>query len=393
MADKPPQFKGLQVLSRLGRGGMGTVWKALDLALQRPVAVKILSAELARDPKFVERFLREARYLARVRHAGLVTIHDVVTSGPVPYLVMEYVEGSTLARRLGKAPIPWSEARGLLDAVLSGVAAVHAAGLVHRDLKPGNILLDGEGRPKVMDFGLAKDASEAALTMEGAILGTPEYMSPEQAKGDPVSTASDVYSLGVIAYQMATGKPPFQGASTVATLRMVCQDEPAPLEQAAPGLTPAARTWIQRAMAKDPAGRFRDAAAMLRALRETDAPSFSARPPAAPARDEAASAVHGSGSPRNPGASISRRKWAFAGIVVVATLLLAVLLKSPAGPLPRAVLSLSTSGPGSRVEGGLKAIVATPDGGHEVLLRIGGEDRRVSIPPGAKAELTLETGP
>ena len=148
-----PQLKGLQVPAKLGSGGMGTVWKALDLTLQRPVAVKLLASDLASDPKFVERFLREARYLARVRHPSLVTIHDVVTSGPVPYLVMEYVEGSTLGRRLGRGRLPWAEARALLEPILSGVAAVHAGGLVHRDLKPGNILMDAEGLPKVMDLG------------------------------------------------------------------------------------------------------------------------------------------------------------------------------------------------------------------------------------------------
>ena len=390
MADNPPQFKGFQVLSRLGRGGMGTVWKALDLTLQRPVAVKLLAADLASDPKFVERFLREARYLARLRHPSLVTIHDVVTVGPAPYLVMEYVEGSTLAAHLAKGRLPWDQARALLEPVLSAVAAVHATGLIHRDLKPGNVLMDAEGRPKVVDFGLAKDASEAALTMEGTILGTPEYMAPEQAKGDPVSPASDVYSLGVMAYHMVSGRSPFQGPSTVAVLRMVCQGEPAPLSQVAPDLPPGARAWIQKAMAKEPSARFRDAAEMLKALQDGDARSFSPRHPAAAPREEAASAVHGLSRPPNPLASPSRR-WLIAGGILAAVLLVAVLKWLPEAPLPQAVLSLPASG--SRTEGGLKAIVPTADGGHEVVLRVGGEDRKISVPPGAKAELNLESGP
>ena len=368
--DSPPALPGLKLLAKLGQGGMGTVWKAQDLGLQRTVAVKLLSGELAVDPDFVARFQREARYLARVKHPNLVTIYDVVTAGAIPYLVMEYVEGSTLARRLAKGAMPWGEAEPLLKELLEAVSAIHAAGLVHRDLKPANILLDASGRVKVMDFGLAKDASAAALTQEGMLLGTPEYMSPEQARGAAVSPASDVYALGIIAYQMLSGKPPFKGAGTGATLRMQCQDDPAPL--AAQGLPPSEAAWILRALAKEPEARFKDASEMRRALgARIPAPSPAAPLPAAP-------------PPSRP----AWMRWA-AGLAG-AVLALAVLKGlRDRGQRPPTWAALTLAGQ-SALRGELVSIRPLPEGGHVVALKVDGEERAIEIPAGQSADLTLE---
>ncbi len=374
-----PVLPGLKVLSKLGEGGMGTVYKALDERLGRTVAVKVLAGHLAGDKAFVTRFLREAQYLAKVRHDNLVTIYDVVTAGATPYFVMEHVEGESLAEHLeARGRLPWNEAWRLLDPILAAVGAMHAAGLVHRDLKPGNILLDREGRPKVMDFGLAKGRSDAALTQEGIILGTPEYMAPEQAKGDPVGSPADVYALGILAYQMVSGRLPFKGASTMATLRMHCQEEAPSLVAMAPGLSPAVEAWIARAMAKDPRTRFRDAGEMRRAMAEgvkasggsttTSAARPLLRPPP---RGRKARLVGG-------------------GAILLIALLVLVAVKSrrrpPASPaLPVAVLSLE----GETLRGILLGIVPTEEGGHRIRLRVDGREREVLIAPGQEASLAL----
>jgi serine/threonine-protein kinase len=368
-----PALPGLKVLSQLGEGGMGTVYKALDGRLGRTVAVKVLAAHLASDPAFVTRFLREARYLAQVRHDSLVTIYDVVTAGATPYFVMEHVEGDSLAGHLeARGPLPWNEAWRLLDPILAAVAAIHGAGLVHRDLKPGNVLLDKEGRAKVMDFGLAKGLSDAALTQEGVILGTPEYMAPEQAKGDAVGPPADVYALGVLAYRMVSGSLPFKGANTMATLRMHCQDEPAPLGERVPGIPAGVAAWIARAMNKPPEARFRDAGEMRRAMAEGLASSGGTTPEAA----------------RAPVSSPVGRKrlWLVGGAVAGLLLLLAVVRswrKEPA--LPEAVLSLG----GQTLRGTLLGIASLADGGHRIRLRVDGREREILLGEGQEASLAL----
>lgn len=366
-----PLLPGLKVEGVLGKGGMGTVYRAMHLRLGRTVAVKVLAGHLARDPAFVERFLREARYLARVRHDRLVTIYDVVTAGAVPYFVMEYVAGKSLATHLAaKGRLDWREARPLLEDVLQAVEAMHAQGLVHRDLKPGNILLDAEGRPKVMDFGLAKGPGDAALTQEGVILGTPEYMAPEQAKGDAAGPPADVYALGVIAFQALSGRLPFRGASTVATLRMHCQDPLPPLD----GVSPEVADWVARALAKTPAERFADAGAMRRALSggegsdTTRVSAPSAPPPSVPLR--------------------TVWPWVMGG-GAAALLVLLLLWKPWARRPPRATF---TSG-GRRVSGRLLGIAPTSDGGHRVRLQVGRKEEVFELKDGEEASLELEKAP
>ena len=362
-----PEIPGLSHLQRLGEGGMGTVYRALDERLGRKVAVKILAERLRSDHAFTERFVREARYLARVAHPNLVTIYDASEA----CLVMELVEGTTLARHLAaRGRLPWEEARRLLDSILAAVAAIHAAGLVHRDLKPGNVLMDLEGRPKVMDFGLAKDASEAALTQAGMILGTPEYMSPEQAKGDAVGPATDVYALGAMAYEMLAGRPPFRGGGTATILRMQCEAELPALAPLAPALPDEASAWVERALSKSPASRFKDAGEMRRAL-------------AAISEAEGGSTTVVTIA-RLP-ASRSRRlsPWIWGGAAALVLLFVSLALRRSG--MPRAVLETG----GKRLEGRLRSISLLPGGGHRIVLEVGNREESVDLPPGEEGRLTF----
>lgn len=376
--DAPPALPGIRILSRLGQGGMGTVWKGLDERLGREVAVKALAPRLAADGAYVARFQREARYLARLRHENLVTVYDVSRGslGKAPCLVMEYVAGETLARRLSRqGRLSWTEARGLLLQLLAGLEAVHQAGLVHRDLKPGNVLVDEKGRVKVMDFGLAKDAAEAALTQEGMILGTPEYMSPEQARGDAVSPASDVYAVGVIAWEALSGRTPFRADSTVATLRMQCQDPVPPLPE---GLPLEAQGWILRALEKDPARRFRDAGEMHQALASGAPPVRAASPPLATPLSQAAPLPQAV-PVRHRGRRA--RFWAAAGVALAAAASSFLLLRPAPQPSVRLLLERTP------FEGRLVGIRTDPAGGHVVVIVSKDGERAFRIAVGQEASL------
>ncbi|MBI2826575.1 MAG: protein kinase [Planctomycetia bacterium] len=229
--DAPRRFGDYELLAVLGRGGMGIVYKARQISLDRVVALKmILRGELATAADLA-RFRSEAESAARLDHPGIVPVYDVGELAGVPYFTMKYVEGTTLSRRLAEGPLAPREAAALLAPVCRAVHFAHTRGLLHRDLKPSNILIDAEGRPHVSDFGLAKRVEgDSHLTLSGAILGTPSYIAPEQAAGTrgKLRPASDVYSLGTILYQMLTGRPPFQAASPVDTVLLVLEQEPLP---------------------------------------------------------------------------------------------------------------------------------------------------------------------
>jgi serine/threonine-protein kinase len=193
----------------LGSGGMATVYRAWDLRLDRPVAVKILSSDLAADPSFVARFRQEARTMARVHHPSIVTVHDVNESDGLLYIVMELVEGESLADRLRREHLLSPEALApILSSVASGLAVLHELGLVHRDVKPHNILLPTTGVAKLADFGLARDGGTSSLTLPGTAIGTLGYLAPELLRGAPATPASDVYAFGVVAYEALTGQRP-----------------------------------------------------------------------------------------------------------------------------------------------------------------------------------------
>ena len=190
---------------------MAVVYLARDIELDRAVAVKLLAENLAGDPSFEKRFVREARLAARLSHPNVVSVYDAGEDGGRPYIVMEYVEGETLADLLARrGRIPPDEARGLALQAANGLAHAHAAGLVHRDVKPQNLILRGDGTLKIADFGIARAAEATALTQAGTVLGTAAYLSPEQALGEEVGPAADVYSLGAVLYELLTGRPPFE---------------------------------------------------------------------------------------------------------------------------------------------------------------------------------------
>jgi serine/threonine protein kinase len=278
-----------QLTVRLGQGGMGVVYQARDTVLHRLVALKLLPESLGSDPASWGRILREAQAAARLNHPHVVALHDV---GPpeTPYLVLEYVPGGSAQDRLdARGRFPWAEATRLAAQACRGLAAAHAAGLIHRDVKPANLLL-GDGGVKLADFGLAKVMNpDGSLNTPCSVLGTPQYMSPEQCRGDAVDPRTDLYSLGAAYYALLTGRPPFDRSGPMLVLFAQCT-EPLPDPRAlAPDVPAGCVAVLRRATAKERADRYPSAAAMLADLEEVLAPAAavpgpSPEPPPAPSR-------------------------------------------------------------------------------------------------------------
>lgn len=254
----------------LGHGGMATVHEARDLVLDRPVAVKVLSPPFDRDRGFVERFRREASSVARLNHPNVVAVYDSGSDGERHFIVTELVDGETLAAAISRDGTPSVEASvDVARQIARALAAAHDAGVVHRDVKPGNVMLTVDGRVKVVDFGIAKAAGAGTLTLSGALLGSAPYLSPEQARGDPVDERTDLYSLGCVLYEMLTGRPPFLGDSPVATLYQHANEPPEPPSSVRP--VPAGLEGIvMRCLEKRPERRFGSAAELDRALGAAD---------------------------------------------------------------------------------------------------------------------------
>jgi serine/threonine-protein kinase len=251
-----------EVKGVLGRGGMGVVLKAFDPSLSRNVAIKVLAPPLAACGASRRRFLREARAAAAVVHEHVVSVFAVVETAGLPFLVMEYVPGRSLQERLDdQGPLSLTEILRIGMQTASGLAAAHAQGLVHRDVKPANILLEnGVERVRLTDFGLARAAADAGLTQSGVVAGTPYYMAPEQARGEATDHRSDLFSLGSTLYAMCTGHPPFRAESAVAVLRRVSDDEPRPVREINPEVPAWLDSIIARLHAKNPNERFQCAA-------------------------------------------------------------------------------------------------------------------------------------
>jgi len=251
----------------LGVGGMGEVYEAHDRKLGRRVAVKLLLPHVD-DPAARARFVQEVRIAAAFTHPNVVTVFDVGFEGERPYYVMELVEGRTLAAALRDGPLAIDDATRVADAVLAGLAAAHQRGLVHRDVKPGNILLGTDGSVKLTDFGIAKAAHDATtvMTAPGQTLGTPSYLAPEQVDGQGVGPATDVYACGVVLYEMLAGTPPFRGDSPIATALQHRHAPVPPLADRRPGVRPDLFRVVERALAKDPAARYASADEMRAAL-------------------------------------------------------------------------------------------------------------------------------
>ncbi|HET7747071.1 MAG TPA: bifunctional serine/threonine-protein kinase/formylglycine-generating enzyme family protein, partial [Vicinamibacteria bacterium] len=286
------------LLGPIGEGGMGVLYKARDRRLDRTVALKLLRPDVVTNDDRRRRFVQEAKAASALNHPNIVTVYDVgETDGPgESYIAMEYVPGVTLSDRLAGGPLPLPEALHLGAQVASALAAAHAAGIVHRDVKPGNILVTPDGHAKVCDFGLAKlgvssvaetlaRAAEASgteamtppLTRAGLVLGTPAYMSPEQAEGHHVDARSDVFSLGATLYEMLTARRPFRGDTGAALISSILRDHPPPLRSVRGDVPREVAAVIEKSLAKDPAGRFADAGPVRDALLAAEA-ALHARP-------------------------------------------------------------------------------------------------------------------
>ena len=296
----PSQLNHYRILHSLGKGGMGEVFAAEDTRLQRKVALKVLSGLMSSDPEQRTRFEREARAVAALNHPSIVTIHSVEEADGVPFLTMELVEGKTLSSLMTGAGLPIDQLLRIAVAVSDAMATAHQRGITHRDLKPGNVMITPDGRVKVLDFGLAKlqepvfasdgdtHAASRDLTGEGRIIGTVAYMSPEQAEGKPVDQRSDIFSLGVLLHEMATGERPFKGDSHLSVMSSILRDMPSAITDINPNLPAALAKIVRRALAKDPSRRYQTATDLRNELEDlkqeldsaVSATAATVRPPA-----------------------------------------------------------------------------------------------------------------
>ena len=270
----PPGTKlgPFEIVGPLGIGGMGEVYRARDTRLGRDVAIKILPKEMSADPARRQRFEREAKTISGLNHPNICTLHDVGSQDGLDYIVMECVEGDTLAKRLEKGPVLLEQVLKYGAQIAEALDKAHRAGIVHRDLKPGNVMLTSGGA-KLLDFGLAKPAAlmsgatttavaavQSPVTQEGTIVGTFQYMSPEQVEGKEVDARSDIFSFGAVLYEMVTGKKAFEGKSHLSVASAILEKEPAPISEVKPLTPPALDHVIRKCLAKIPDDRWQSAA-------------------------------------------------------------------------------------------------------------------------------------
>jgi serine/threonine protein kinase len=268
-----------EILGPLGRGGMGMVYKARDRRLDEVVAIKVLRPDFGNDPTMAERFRSEIKLARKVRHRNVCAIHDYGEDRGLLYISMEYIEGVDLKQVLKQSgALPAHRGYEVAIQITEGLQAVHDAGIIHRDLKTPNIMSDGAGIARLMDFGVAKRVGEGAATVTGQIIGTPEYMSPEQAQGHKLDTRSDIYALGIVLYEIFTGQVPFRGETPISTILKHLNDPP-PLEgPQASGIPGSLKPVLRRCLAKDPADRYATAREVGDALREARHPSRRQQP-------------------------------------------------------------------------------------------------------------------
>jgi eukaryotic-like serine/threonine-protein kinase len=253
-----------RVLSKLGAGGMADVWLAEDTHLQRQVALKVLHRHFSQDQEFVARFQREAEAAAGLQHPNIVSVYDRGQLGDVNYIAMQYVEGPTLKALIDRGLAP-EQAVALIRQVLEAARTAHRSGIVHRDLKPQNVIVDAEGKALVTDFGIAR-AGVSEITQTGSVMGTPHYLSPEQAQGFDVTSVSDLYSIGVLLYEALSGRVPFEGESAVAVAMKQVSQVPQRPSSINPRVSPALDAVVMRALEKEPGQRFQSADAFIAAL-------------------------------------------------------------------------------------------------------------------------------
>jgi urea transport system substrate-binding protein len=374
-AAPPPVGPGLlahyRILKPLGQGGMGLVYQAEDTRLHRPVALKVMHTALTAQPAARERFLREARAVAAVHNDHVVTIYEVGEADEIPFLAMELLHGRTLEECLCSGPPPHvGDILRIGREIATGLAAAHQCGLVHRDIKPANLWLEAPaGRVKILDFGLARPVDRRdGLTRTGDVLGTPSYMAPEQALGNPVDARCDLFSLGVVLYRLSTGDPPFRGNSLAAVLMATAMETPRPMRERNPGIPPALADLVMRLLEKDPAGRPASAQEVAAALRTMEAQGASgwdgsALPAPGPGPTPASTQSHGRAGPTSadrdgarPSSSAvagRRRRLAGAGLALLvgAAVLSGWALTRPAreGGRPGPAATVRPAGPPIRI--------------------------------------------
>ncbi len=286
-----------RVEDKIATGGMSTVYRGLDVRLDRPVALKVMDSRYANDSQFLTRFQREARAVARLKDSGLVAVYDQGLDAAHPFLVMELVEGGTLRELLReRGPMPPHAAAAVLRPVLGGLAVAHRAGLVHRDVKPENVLISDDGEVKLADFGLVRAIAEAGITSTSVILGTAAYLSPEQVSSGAADPRSDVYAVGILAYELITGATPFSGDNPLAVAYLRMDHDVPPPSSAISGVPPEFDEFVARATARNPDDRYADAGEMAEELdaigAELALPKFRVPAPKNSAQHAAATAHH-----------------------------------------------------------------------------------------------------
>lgn len=296
-----------QILFRLGSGGMGEVYRARDTRIGRDVAIKVLSEEAVRDRDRTRRFAMESRAASALNHPNILAVHEVGESEFGPYIVTEFVDGDTVRSLLTEGPLPLERAIDFAVQAAEGVASAHGAGMVHRDLKPENLMVDRQGVVKILDFGLARSLrpedgfGDAGHTAAGMVVGTAGYLSPEQLRGEKADERSDVFALGIVFYEMATGQNPFLRVNAADTFSAILRDDPAPLAQKLGLVSEELSRAVEKALAKKPGERHASAQELAAALRRFRAAvaggpekeTLSAAPPAGPSRRAALFAAAG----------------------------------------------------------------------------------------------------
>ena len=256
MSQIPSSIGRYDVMSPIGQGGMGSLFLAWDPKLERKIAIKLLRDD---DESLRERFAREARAAARLRHPNIVTIFDVGEHEGQPFIAMEYIQGHTLAEMIHrKTAMPMVQKVELMEALCDGLGFAHKAGIVHRDVKPANLMVDSEGALKILDFGIARATESAGMTQAGMLIGTLNYMSPEQVNGATVDARSDIFAVGAVCYELLAYKQAFPGGLLAGILNKILTAQYEPLETVAPGVDPELAGIVARALQRDPAARYQD---------------------------------------------------------------------------------------------------------------------------------------
>ena len=368
-----------EILGKLGEGGMGVVYEALDRHLDRHIALKILPPEKVADPARKQRFIQEAKAASALNHPGIVTIHDIDEAGGVDYIAMELVPGRTLEELLARRRPSTAEALRYAVQIAGAMAAAHGAGIVHRDLKPANVMVTDSGLVKILDFGLAKltdesqitedDATrtERAMTEEGTVMGSAPYMSPEQTEGQKVDARSDIFSFGSLLYEMLSGRRAFRAETRMKTMAAILNAEPQPLGELAPGLPKELERIVARCLRKDLARRSRSMAEIEIALEEL--------------KEESESGTSGAASPARKPAG--RRRWLVAAgaVLTLAGALVIALprLRQPGEPLKEVPLTSYTGYQGSPA--------LSPDGNQFAFAWDGGQEVRDQGDAGSAPQL------